>query len=102
MTVVDTFAYKLFKLMVTCKFELLRFNLRLINHYLIGTSRHITPSISPTLINKIRVTLSFIEGDHILGADYWEVLLFFDGYCEMLIPNEYYRVVMNGPILVRQ
>ena len=66
MTVVDVFAYKLLKLMKICKFELLRFNLRLINHYLIGASRHIAPSISPTLINKIRVTLFLIEGDHIL------------------------------------
>ena len=87
--------------MVACKFELLRFNLRLINHYLVGTRRHIEPSISPTLINKIRVILSLVEGNRILGDDYWEVLLYFDGYCEMFFPNEYYRVV-NGPIFVRQ
>ena len=101
MTVVDVFAYKLLKLMEICKFELLRFNLRLINHYLIGSSRHIAPSISPTLINKIRVTLSVIEGDRILVDDYWDVLMYFDSYCEMFFPNEYNRFV-NGPIFTRQ
>lgn len=101
MTVIDIFAHKLFKLMGACKFELLRFNLRLVNHYLIGTRRHITPSISPALMNKIRVTLAMIEENHILGVDYWQLLLFFDSYCEMFFPNEYYRVV-NGPIYRRQ
>ena len=101
MTVVDVFAYKLLKLMEICKFELLRFNLRLMNHYLIGASRHIAPSISPSLINKIRVTLFLIEGDHILGDDYWDVLMYFDSYCEMFFPNEYNRFV-NGPIFTRQ
>lgn len=101
MTLFDIFANKLFKLMMTCKFELLRFNLRLINHYLFGTRRHITPSISPTLMNKIRVTLSMIEEDDILVVDYWNLLLFFDSYCQMFFPNEYHRV-LNGPIFNRQ
>ena len=101
MTLFDIFANKLFKLMMTCKFELLRFNLRLINHYLFGTRRHITPSISPTLMNKIRVTLSMIEEDDILVVDYWNLLLFFDSYCQMFFPNEYH-CVLNGPIFKRQ
>ena len=100
MTLVDTFVNKLVPLLTTCKYELLRFNLRLINHYRLGTGQHITPSISRALINKIRVTLSLIEGDLAFRFNYWDLLLYFDGYLEMFFPVKYNHIV-NGPVFNR-
>ena len=99
MTVVDMFVNKLYNLMLACKYELLRFNLRLVNHYLLGTSQHIEPSISRSLINKIRVTLSWVDNTT-LGMNYWDLFMNFDAYLEMFFPVEYYRIV-NGPVFVR-
>ena len=86
--------------MVACKFELRRFNLRFQNHFGHGMSKSITPSICRAVIQKIRRTLSEVEGDHVLRLNYWDVLLYLDACCEVCFPKEYYRII-DGPVFTR-
>ena len=100
MTAKESWLQDVFTLMFLCKFELRRFNLRFQNHYGLGMSKSIVPSISRTLIHKIRLTVTEVEGNYVLQLSYWDLLLYLDACCEVCFPEEYLRII-NGPVFTR-
>ena len=65
-------------------------HLRLANHPLFGTRLYILPLDWDTLM-KIRLTLCWVEGHHVMILDYWNLLKIFLQYCKRLYPIEYKR-----------
>ena len=63
-------------------------HLRLANHPLFGTRLYILPLDRDTTM-KIRLTLCWVEGHHVMNLDYWNVLKLFLQYCKQLYPIEY-------------
>ena len=63
-------------------------HLRLANHPLFGTRLYILPLNWDTTM-KIRLTLCWVEGHHVMSLDYWNVLKLFLQYCKQLYPIEY-------------
>ena len=63
-------------------------------------SKSIVPSISRTLIHKIRLTVAEVEGNYVLRLSYWDLLLYLDACCEVCFPEEYLRII-NGPVFTR-
>ena len=65
-------------------------HLRLANHPKFGTGLYILPDDWDTTM-KIRLTLCWVEGHHVMSLDYWNVLKIFLQYCKRLYPIEYKR-----------
>ena len=65
-------------------------HLRLANHPKFGTDLYILPLDWDTLM-KIRLTLCWVEGHHVMILGYWKLLKIFLQYCKRLHPIEYKR-----------
>ena len=70
--------------------RLLTRHVRLANHPKFGTDLYILPLEWETTM-QIRLTLSWVEGHHVMSLGYWFVLRIFLQYCKRLHPIEYKR-----------
>ena len=69
-------------------------HLRLANNPKFGTRLYITPW-DHHVLNKIRLTLSWVEGHRVLHLNYFQVLKLFKKYCRVWYPN-YYSLRLEG------
>ena len=69
-------------------------HLRITNVPRFGTQLYITPLDSDTLM-RIRLCLSWVEGNHVLGLGYFQILHIFKKHCELHYPN-YYNQRLQG------
>ena len=63
-------------------------HLRVTTFHIYGRQLYITPFNALTLM-RVRQTLSWMEGNRMLGLDYWEVLHLFKVYCRRYYPFYY-------------